>query len=698
MTDSASDTANPDAPPIPVVPAPPEGADNEAASPVSSPPKLVPTEGQPDESPFSDMLKDLYHGRTWVSSPAVSPDGKRIAFVVATVDLDENTTRTRIWLHGPDGDPAPVTAGPNDGQPAWSPDGRFLAFTSKRGEKDKEATLHVMPITGPGEVRTVGSMAEGFGGPKWSPDGKYIAFNSRTRDARYDAKDESWQPPRKIDTFLTRLNGEGWVFDRPAHVYVVPADGTGVPRNLTPGPYQHEGVDWLSDSSGVVTAGARHEGWDFDFTSDLHVVPLDGEVRTLTSQTGVYFSPAVSPDGTRIALLGFDNPLMDPQNLKVGVIDVNGGNIQWVSVGLDRTFGPTAESQAPVWIDDDTLLATAEDRGDTHLYEVPADGSKDPRPLTQGAISVHAFSAGADTVAMAQSTVSHPPELVTLNGAVTSLTRSYSDWEKFAVPCTDGSGEIDAWIMRPKDFDESATYPVLLNVHGGPFTQYGEVFFDEAQMQAAAGFVVLMSNPRGGSGRDTAWGQSIAGENNRFAPGTGWGSVDVDDVMAMLDHALATYPFCDADRVGMLGGSYGGYMATTLAGRFSDRFKAICTERAVNNMLTEEFSADCATVWRVSLGADHIENPEPYTRMSPIRYVKDIDTPVLIIHSEDDLRCPINQAEELFVALRLLGKDVTFYRFPGENHELSRGGSPVHRKMRAEIILDYFTEKLAATP
>ena len=651
----------------------------------------------PAPSPFSDMLNELYHGRSWVGSPAVSPDGKRIAFVVATIDLDENTTRTRVWLSGPEGDPAPTTAGPNDSQPAWSPDGRFLAFTSRRGEKDKEATLHVMPVTGPGEVRTVGSMVEGFGGPTWSPDGKHIAFTSRTRDARYDAKDESWQPPRKIETFFSRMNGEGWVCDRPTHVYVVASDGTGSPRNLTPGKYQHDGVDWLADSSGIVTSGSRHEGWDFDYAVDLLVVPLNGEITALTSQNGMYMAPAVSPDGNRIAFLGHDDPHVNPQNLKVGVIASGGGDIRWVSSGLDRTFGPTAGTQAPIWLDNDTILASAEDRGDTHLYEVAADGSKDPLPLTKGAIAVHSFSAAGGTVAIAQATAQHPAELVTLDGPITSLTTSWSDWQKFAVPCTDGSGEIDAWIMRPQDFDESATYPVLLNVHGGPFTQYGEGFFDEAQMQAAAGFVVLMSNPRGGSGRDNAWGQAISGRKHPVIPGSGWGSVDVDDVMAVLHHALATYPFCDGERVGMLGGSYGGFMATTLAGRFSNRFAAICSERAVNNMITEEFTADISTVWRVSLGVTHVDDPAEYAQMSPIQYVKDITVPLLIIHSEDDLRCPINQAEELFVAMRLLGKDVTFYRFPAENHELSRNGSPVHRKMRAEIILDYFTDKLAAT-
>ena len=184
------------------------------------------------------------------------------------------------------------------------------------------------------------------------------------------------------------------------------------------------------------------------------------------------------------------------------------------------------------------------------------------------------------------------------------------------------------------------------------------------------------------------------GPKHDTIPGPGWGSVDVDDILAVLDAALARYRFCDPDRVGMLGGSYGGYMATMLAGLHSHRFRAICTERAVNNLLSEEWSSDIATAFRTVHGPDIIEDADEYTRMSPIRYARNIDVPMLILHSENDLRCPIVQAEELFVALRLLGKDVTFYRFPAEGHELSRSGSPVHRRMRFEIILDFFTDKM----
>jgi dipeptidyl aminopeptidase/acylaminoacyl peptidase len=643
----------------------------------------------------------------YAKGPEVSPDGATIAFVVSRIDMAKNKSFSQVWLASADGSQPPraVTGGEHDGAPAWSPDGRSLAFTSTRAAKTDETTLHVLPVAVPGETRTIATMKGGVDGVRWSPDGQWIAFTSRTRDERYDAEDESWQAPRKIERFFGKLDDVGWIFDRPRHLYVVDADGIGAPRNLTPGEFQHESISWKPDSSGVVLSAQRHDTWDLDFAAALYSVSLDGEIEALTGITGSYGSPEVSPNGAHVAFVGVDDSQTYPQNVHVGVVPAGGGEHRWLSRQLDRTFDTSAGGGFVRWLDESTLVTAAEDRGETHLYRVGLDGSA-PKTLTSGAIAVNSFDVAGGTIAYAASSVDGMSDIFVLGDSSSRRLTAFADkyrtaakpltWERFTVPCTDGSGEIDAWIMRPEGFDASSSYPVLLNVHGGPHTQYGETFFDEAQVQAVAGFAVIMSNPRGGSGREQSWGQSIMGPLHPAAPGSGWGSVDVDDVLAVLDTALQRYAFCDGNRVGMIGGSYGGFMATWLAGCHGDRFKAICSERAVNNMLTEEFTSDIATVFRVEVGPGPLDAPEEYARISPIRFVRDISVPLLIIHSEQDYRCPISQAEELFVAMRLLRKDVTFYRFPGEGHELSRSGSPIHRRQRAEIVLDFFAQHLSA--
>jgi len=666
------------------------------------------TSTEKDSSEHARIAERIIGNIVQAKGPAVSPDGSTVAFVVSRVDMVKNKNFSQVWLAAADGSSAAtaVTAGEFDTGPEWSPDGRSLAFASRRSDKKGESTLHVLPVAVPGETRTIATMKSPIRDISWSPDGRWIAFVSRTPDERYDAEDESWQSPRKIERFFSKLDNEGWTFDRPSHVYVVAADGTGAPRNLTPGPFEHSSISWKADSTGLVVSAQRHETWDLDFAMALYSLSLDGDIVPITKLDGTYESPVVSPDGSQVAFLGADDSQTYPQNMHVAVVASDGGDHRWLTRELDRTFETTAGGAAAVWLDDSTLVTAAEDRGQTHLYRATLDAGA-PTPVTSGPITVNSFDAKGGTIAYGASAVDAVSDIFIVTDAgprrITFLADTYRDtvkpltWERFAVPCADGSGEIDAWIMRPAGFDPASKYPVILDVHGGPHTQYGETFFDEAQVQAAAGFVVIMSNPRGGSGREQSWGQSILGPKHQAVHGgTSWGSVDVDDLMSVLDAALQRYGFCDVDRVGMAGGSYGGFMATWLAGTHGDRFKAVLSERAVNNMLTEEFTSDISTVFRAQIGPSPIEDPEEYERISPIRFVRDINIPVLIIHSEDDFRCPISQAEELFVAMRLLGKDVTFYRFPGEGHELSRSGSPIHRRQRAQIILDFFAYHLSA--
>ena len=218
---------------------------------------------------------------------------------------------------------------------------------------------------------------------------------------------------------------QDWIFDRPNHVYVIAADGTGTPRNLTPGAFQHSGISWLRDSSGIVTSAQRHDTWDRDRASDLYVVSLPEQgdaredasnVRAVTARDGLYDAPSVSPDGTLVAFIGSADPGIYPQNAKVGILPIDGSahphtDIRWLSTGLDRTFQPTVGSRAPVWESDTHLLATAEDRGATHLYRIPADGSFVPEPLTEGPVSVTSFDAASGVVARAQESATHPAEL-----------------------------------------------------------------------------------------------------------------------------------------------------------------------------------------------------------------------------------------------------------------------------------------------
>jgi dipeptidyl aminopeptidase/acylaminoacyl peptidase len=355
------------------------------------------------------------------------------------------------------------------------------------------------------------------------------------------------------------------------------------------------------------------------------------------------------------------------------------------------------------------VLFSVEDHGNVPVLRVAADGSGPPEPVLDGERWITGFDATDDVLVFTASTTTDPTELFArplAGGEERALTDVQPTFlaavpahpaEQLAVPSPAGDGDIETWIMRPPGFDPARRHPMLLSIHGGPMTQYGNRWFDEVQLYASAGYVVVYANPHGSSGSTEAWLRSIRSPLAKVDPGTGWGGIDYEDLMAVVDAALAREPAIDPNRIGVLGGSYGGYMTSWMISH-TDRFAAACSERAVNNMLTLEFTSDLAASFRHEVGVSPFEQPDEFLRQSPITYVVDIDTPVLIVHSENDLRCPVEQADQLFVALRMLGKEVEYWRFPAEGHELSRSGAPRHRQERAELLLDFFGRHLHPRP
>jgi dipeptidyl aminopeptidase/acylaminoacyl peptidase len=649
-----------------------------------------------------------------VADPKVSPDGRSVAFVVTRIDLDANRYRSAVWLAAVDGSapPYPLTAGEHrDAQPEWAPDGRRIAFTTTTPGADGVSTLRVLPVGVPGETVAVCTRPEGIDRPVWSPDGTRIAFASRERTGRYaDGDDERSRPPRRIDRLFSRLDGVGWTVDRPRSVFVVPADGSTTPRLVAGGPFEHGGIAWSPDGTHLAVSTTRNKDADLDPVDDIHLVDVEprgdaGEPRQLTDHGLSHSHPSYSPDGMRVATLAEDTRLV-PSHSQVAVLDATTGEQRVLTAGLDRQCAPFPGARPPVW-DGDDLLFSIEDHGNVHVLRVRADGSADPELLVGGTRQITGFDLAGGTLAFVAATPAALPELFVRDpdGAerrLTSLGAAFhaevptAEPEHFTVPSPAGDGDIDAWLVRPPGAPAGAQVPVLLSIHGGPMSQYATGWFDEFQLWAGAGYAVVYCNPHGSTGGTEAFVRSIRPPEAPVAPGTGWGGVDADDVLAVLDAALDREPALDHDRVGVLGGSYGGYLTTWLVGH-TDRFAAACSERAANNLESLEWASDAAGSFRFEFGVTHLDAPEAYRRMSPMSHVRDIDTPMLVLHSENDLRCPVEQADQLFVALRLLGKPVEYWRFPEEGHELSRSGSPRHRVQRAEVILDWFGRHLGGT-
>ncbi len=656
---------------------------------------------------MTGMVPEDVYELTGVADPRLSPDGATVAYVVGTVDKKANDYRAAIWLAAVDGSTPPrrFTGGEKaDADPRWSPDGTQLAFTSNRAGKISQ--LYVMPVAG-GEPRKLTSLKEDVTQAVWSPDGTRIAFVSRVRDAAYEEEDEKKRRPRRLTRLQYKLDSVGWTADRPQHLFVVPVDGSSEPVQLTDGDYEDHSPSWSPDGATIAFISARHPDWDLEMVSDVYLVAAaGGEPRRLTQGGGSIGGVSWAPDGRRLAIERYASLFDDPVHAIAAVLDAATGELRPLTASLDRNCTTYPALREPLWDGDDVVFAV-EDRGCTHVYRVAADGGSAPRNVVGGERTVTGLDVVAGRLVF---TASEPAQLSELHdggpaagggdpaaagrrlthvGDAFTAGRELAPAERFTAVSADGS-EVDAWIMRPAGFEPGRKYPTLLNIHGGPYGQYGQVFFDEFQVYCGAGYAVVFSNPRGSSGSTEEWARAIRGPGE---DGPGWGSVDYEDCMAVTEEAVRRFDFVDGDRLGVIGGSYGGYMTSWIVGH-SDRFKAAVSERAVNNFDSQWGSSDFGWDFKGYTGSFLFEDMDAYLKVSPSTYAADIHTPLLILHSEDDLRCPVEQAEHLFVTLRLLKRPVELVRFPAESHELTRSGSPLHRVQRFEIVVEWFDRYL----
>jgi dipeptidyl aminopeptidase/acylaminoacyl peptidase len=625
----------------------------------------------------------------------------RVAYTVSETNLDKNGYSTAIWMHTPGLGNQRFTYGQRaDGglvrevSPRWSPDGQQLLFISNRNGRPQLFLLH---LTG-GEARQLTFVQEGVSEPVWSPDGKYVAFTSK--DPVDQEAEKSKNPDvRHITHLRYKFNGQGFTDTRRRHLYVVEL-ASGKVQQVTRGDFDVSGISWSPNCQQLAFSACIGEDCELHLHPDIWTINLDGSNLTkLTGSLGNASSPVFSPDGSMIAYFGHEKGEIGYANIDMWVVPTAGGDTVNLTAAMDRSVGNSVGSDSrmdagnsqAIWCKDGkSLYVTITDGGACHLYEVEV-ATKTIKQLTHGEFSITSFAHCVDRFAYVAGDNSNPGDVYTLQGdEVARLTSVNADelanWELATAERIEFKSALDwtieGWVMKPVGFEAGQKYPVVLEIHGGPAATYGYGFFHEFQMLASAGYGIIYVNPRGSKGYGEQFAKGVIGD---------WGGNDYADLMAAVDYSLEHFDWMDAQRVGVTGGSYGGYMANWMVTQ-TDRFAAAVTLRSISNMYTKYGCSDIGWYGNKAGfdGRDLWDSEDFIMSRSPIRYAPRVKTPILIIHSEQDYRCPMEQAEQWYVALKLLGKTTEFVRFNGENHELSRSGKPRNRIDRLSFILGWF--------